>query len=67
MKKPPHPLRSYRFKKNLSMAELASDLSVCTAYIHNLEHNKSHRPVRRILKYCRDQQVSPEIFFPPDD
>lgn len=51
----------------MSIAELARDLNVCQASIHNLEYNKGHRFFRRILKYCRDHHIAPETFYPPDD
>lgn len=66
MKKPKHPLRDYRFERNLSMSELARELKVCPAVLHKLEYNNGHKTVRRVLRYCRDHQVEPEIFFPPD-
>ena len=48
------------------MSELARELKVCPAVLHKLEYNNGHKTVRRVLRYCRDHKVEPEVFFPTD-
>jgi len=64
MKKTGHPLRVYRQDKKLSMTLLASQLKVSAPVVHRLEYNRGSRTVRKILKYCRDNNLKPEIFYP---
>ncbi len=66
MKKTRHPLRDYRQEKNLSMQELASELKISAPVLHRLEYNHGSRTVRHILKYCRDNNLKPELFYPYD-
>ena len=61
------PLRAFRFERNLKQSDLAKEMNVSTTAISKLENdNSSHPTVRRILKYCRNNNLQPELFFPYD-
>lgn len=47
------------------MQELAGRLGVSPPVLHRLEYNQGSRTVRNILKYCRDNDLKAEVFFPP--
>lgn len=66
MKKEHHPLHAYRKQNNLTQIALARRLNVSSPTISNIERGQSHPAIRKILKYCRDYQVDPFVFFPDE-
>lgn len=67
MNKPRSPLRAFRFERNLTQSDLAREVNLSTSSISKLENDESSHPnVRRILKYCRNNNLKPELFYPYD-
>ena len=67
MNKPRSPLRAFRFEHNLKQSDLAKEMNLSTTAISKLENDSSSHPtVRRVLKYCRNNNLPPELFFPYD-
>lgn len=66
MKNANHPIRQYRRQNNLTMYQLADRIGVSASMVHHLEHNRGHTTVRRVLKFCQQNMISPLDFFPDE-
>ena len=61
-----HPIRDYRQQRNLTINELADDIGISSATLHNLEYNRGQYAVRMVIAYCVKKGIDVTIFFPPD-
>ena len=59
-------LTEYRKQRNLTQIELAEEIGVNAGVLARLERNIGNQNVRRILDWCRNNNISPDKVYPPE-
>lgn len=59
-------LFEYRKQRNLTQMELADEIGVNAGVLARLERNIGNQNVRRILNWCRDNNISPDKVYPSE-
>lgn len=59
-------LTEYRKQRNLTQVELAEEIGINAGVLARIERNIGNESVRRVLNWCRDNNISPDKIYPPE-
>ena len=59
-------LTEYRKQNNLTQTELANEMGINAAVLSRVERNIGNESVRRVLNWCRNNNLSPDKIYPTE-
>ncbi len=63
---PTQTLIDYRKQQHMTLRQLADEMDINSSTLHRIEHNIGNQTTRKVLDWCRQHNINPDVIFPPE-